>query len=49
MVWSCIFTIVNYFNYNIIMTLHRFDHLEGQFVKKITVGGISKDVIIGNI
>ena len=33
------------FNYKIIMT---FDHWKGQFVK-ITVGGLSNDVIIGNI
>ena len=30
------------------MTLNQFDHWEGQFVK-ITGGGLSKDVIIGNI
>ena len=38
----------NCFNYKIIMTLNQFDHWEGQFVK-ITSGGLSKDVIIGNI
>ena len=38
----------NCFNYKIIMTLNQFDHWEGQFVK-ITGGGLSKDVIIGNI
>ena len=30
------------------MTLNQFDPWEGQFVK-ITGGGLSKDVIIGNI
>ena len=38
----------NCFNYKVIMTLNQFDHWEGQFVK-ITGGGLSKDVIIGNI
>ena len=38
----------NCFNYKIIMTLNQVDHWEGQFVK-ITGGGLSKDVIIGNI
>ena len=37
----------NCFNYKIIMTLNQFDHWEEQFVK-ITGGGLSKDVIIGN-
>ena len=35
------------FIYKIIMTLNQFDHWEGQFVK-ITGGGLSKDMIIGN-
>ena len=47
-VWSCILTIIYCFNCKIIMTLYQFDHWEGQFVK-ITGGGLSKDVIIGNI
>ena len=38
----------NCFNYKRIMTLNQFDHWEGQFVN-ITGGGLSKDVIIGNI
>ena len=38
----------NCFNYKVIMTLNQFDHWEGQFVK-ITGGGLSKYVIIGNI
>ena len=38
----------NCFNYKIIMTLNQFDHWERQF-EKITGGGLSKDVIIGNI
>ena len=36
------------FIYKIIMTLNQFDHWEWEFVK-IPGGGLSKDVIIGNI
>ena len=38
----------NCFNCNIIMTLNKFEHWEGQLIKT-TGGGLSKDVIIGNI
>ena len=36
------------FNYKLILSLNQFDNWEGQFIK-VTGGGLSKDIIIGNI
>ena len=36
------------FNYKVILSLNQFDNWEGQFIK-VTGGGLSKDIIIGNI
>ena len=36
------------FNYKVILSLNQYDNWEGQFIK-VTGGGLSKDIIIGNI
>ena len=36
------------FNYKVMFSLNQFDNWEGQFIK-VTGGGLSKDIIIGNI
>ena len=36
------------FNYKVILSLNQYDNWEGQFIK-VTDGGLSKDIIIGNI
>ena len=36
------------FNYKVILSLNQYDSWEGKFIK-VTGGGLSKDIIIGNI
>ena len=36
------------FNYKVILSLNQYENLEGQFIK-VTGGGLSKYIIIGNI
>ena len=36
------------FNYKVILSLNQYDNWEGQFIK-VTGGGLSKDITIGNI
>ena len=36
------------FNYKVILSLNQYDNWEGQIIK-VTGGGLSKDIIIGNI